>query len=63
MDSGSFVQIIEQRQGLKIACIEEIAFNMGYINAEQMKAIIAELKKGNYKDYLQKVLEERHELY
>ena len=63
MDSGNFVQIIEQRQGLKIACLEEIAYNMGYIDDKQMQSLIDELKKGNYKDYLIKVLEEKHELY
>lgn len=63
MDSSSFVQIIEKRQGLKIACIEEIAYKLGYINDSQMQALIDELKAGNYKDYLIKVLEEKHELY
>ena len=63
MDSSSFVQIIEKRQGLKIACIEEIAYKLGYFNDTQMKALIDELKAGNYKEYLIKVLEEKHELY
>ena len=63
MDSSSFVQIIEKRQGLKIACIEEIAYKLGYITDSQMQALIDELKAGNYKDYLIKVLEEKHELY
>ena len=63
MDSGSFVQIVEKRQGLKIACIEEIAYKQGFINDAQMQALIDELKKGNYRDYLVKVLEEKHELY
>lgn len=63
MDSGNFVQIIEQRQGLKIACLEEIAYNMGYIDDSGMQSLIDELKKGTYKDYLIKVLEENHELY
>ncbi|MBE6423008.1 glucose-1-phosphate thymidylyltransferase RfbA [Succinivibrio dextrinosolvens] len=63
MDSGNFVQIIEQRQGLKIACLEEIAYNMGYIDDKQMQSLIDELKKGKYKDYLIKVLKEKHELY
>lgn len=63
MDSSSFVQIIEKRQGLKIACIEEIAYKLGYIDDTQMQALIDELKSGNYKDYLIKVLEEKHELY
>ncbi|MGN1282179.1 MAG: glucose-1-phosphate thymidylyltransferase RfbA [Succinivibrio sp.] len=63
MDSGSFVQIIEKRQGLKIACIEEIAYKQGFIDDKMMQSLIDELKKGNYKDYLIKVLEEKHELY
>lgn len=63
MDSGSFVQIIEKRQGLKIACIEEIAYKQGFIDDRMMQSLIDELKKGNYKDYLIKVLEEKHELY
>jgi len=63
MESGAFVQIIEKRQGLKIACIEEIAYRRGFIGDEQMLAIINELKDGNYKKYLIKVYEERHELY
>ena len=63
MESGAFVQIIEKRQGLKIACIEEIAYRRGFINDEQMMALINELKDGNYKTYLKKVYEEYHELY
>ena len=63
MDASNFVQIIEDRQGLKIACIEEIAYRRGFINAEQMKAQIDELKDSAYKKYLTKVYEEYHELY
>ena len=63
MESGAFVQIIEKRQGLKIACIEEIAYRRGFIDDKQMLALIDELKDGNYKKYLIKVYEERHELY
>lgn len=63
MESGQFVQIIEKRQGLKIACIEEIAYKQGFINDTQMRALIDELKSGNYKDYLEKVYGEKHELY
>jgi len=63
MDSSSFVQIIEKRQGLKIACIEEIAYKQGFIDDNQMQSLIDELKQGNYKDYLVKVLQEKHELY
>ena len=63
MESGAFVQIIEKRQGLKIACIEELAYRRGFIDDEQMLTLINELKDGNYKSYLKKVYEERHELY
>lgn len=63
MESGAFVQIIEKRQGLKIACIEEIAYRRGFINDKQMMSLINELKDGNYKTYLKKVYEEYHELY
>lgn len=55
MESGAFVQIMEKRQGLKIACIEEIAYRRGFINAEQMLSLISQLKDGTYKTYLQKV--------
>ncbi len=63
MESGAFVQIIEKRQGLKIACIEELAYRRGFIGDKQMLALINELKDGNYKSYLKKVYEEKHELY
>ena len=61
MDAGQFVQIIEQRQGLKIACIEEIAYRRGFISDKQMLEHIENLPNGNYKKYLQKVYEEKHE--
>ena len=63
MESGQFVQIIEQRQGLKIACVEEIAYNQGFIDDKQKLGLINELKAGKNKDYLQKIYEEKHELY
>lgn len=64
MESSQFVQIIEQRQGLKLACIEEIAFRQGFINKTEMENLINNLKDGiPYKEYLKKVYEEHHELY
>lgn len=63
MESGSFVQIIEKRQGLKIACIEEIAYRSSFINDEQMVLLINELQDGSYKTYLKKIYEECHEIY
>lgn len=63
MESSAFVQIVEKRQGLKIACIEEIAYCKGFISDEQMLSLISKLKDSNYKKYLQKVYKECHELY
>jgi glucose-1-phosphate thymidylyltransferase len=64
MSASAFVQIIEHRQGLKIACLEEIAYRRGFINDTQMLNIINKLKDGcTYKTYLQKVYDEYHEIY
>jgi len=63
MESSQFVQIIEKRQGLKIACIEEIAYHLKFINDDKMQTLIDELKSGDYKTYLEKVYRERHEIY
>jgi glucose-1-phosphate thymidylyltransferase len=56
MQAGQFVQIIEERQGLKIGCIEEIAYRMGYITAEQLKEIAKPLVKSGYGEYLLRVV-------
>ena len=63
LEASNFIGIIEKRQDLKIACIEEIAYKQGFIDDAQMLALINELKSGNYKDYLQKIYGEKHELY
>ena len=52
MDSSNFVQAIETRQGLKISCIEEIAYRMGYIGKEQVLELAKPLEKNNYGKYL-----------
>jgi len=52
MQAGQFVQVIEERQGLKIGCIEEIAFRQGFISAEQLRAVAEPLKKSGYGEYL-----------
>lgn len=54
MQAGQFVQVIEERQGLKIGCIEEIAYRMGFISAEQLKEIALPLVKSGYGSYLLK---------
>lgn len=56
MQAGQFVQIIEERQGLKIGCIEEIAYRMGFIDAEQLRAIATPLVKSGYGSYLLKLI-------
>lgn len=63
MEASQYVQLIEKRQGLKIACIEEIAYRKGFITEEQMFACINALKDCAYKNYLEKVHKEYHELY
>ena len=50
--AGQFVQVIEERQGLKIGCIEEVAYNMGFIDKEQLKKIAQPLLKSGYGNYL-----------
>jgi len=52
MQAGQFVQVIEERQGMKIGCIEEVAFKMNYISKEQLKKIAAPLLKSGYGNYL-----------
>jgi len=52
MQAGSFVQAIEERQGLKIGCIEEISFNMGYIDERQLEILAEPLTKSGYGKYL-----------
>ena len=56
MQAGQFVQVIEERQGLKIGCIEEIAYRMGFIDAEQLKTIATPLVKSGYGEYLLNLL-------
>lgn len=58
IQAGQFVQIIEERQGIKISCPEEIAFRMGYINAEQLKQVAEPLVKSGYGEYLISLLKE-----
>ncbi len=59
LEAGLFIETIEKRQGLKIACPEEIAYRQGYINAEQLLRLIEPLKKNGYGQYLLAILKER----
>lgn len=56
MQAGQFVQVIEERQGLKIGAIEEVAFRMGYISGEKLKEVAEPLKKSGYGEYLLRIL-------
>ena len=59
IEAGSFIQTIEKRQGLKIACPEEIAYRMGFINAAQLEAMANKYAKNGYGAYLKQVLTEQ----
>lgn len=58
MQAGNFVHIIEERQGLKIGCIEEAAYRMGFIDAGQLRKVAQPLLKSGYGEYLMKILDE-----
>jgi len=58
IQATNFIQIIEQRQGLKIACLEEIAYRMGYISKEKLKDVASSMRNSTYGDYLQRLLTE-----
>ncbi|MFT5672783.1 MAG: glucose-1-phosphate thymidylyltransferase [Polaribacter sp.] len=58
MEAGQFIETIEKRQGLKVACLEEIAYYMKYINADQVKKLAEPLKKNGYGQYLLKLIKE-----
>jgi glucose-1-phosphate thymidylyltransferase len=59
-EAGLFVQTIQQRQGLKIACPEEIAYRMGYITAEQVERLAGPIRKSGYGQYLISICSEPH---
>lgn len=59
MQASQFVQLIEQRQGLKIGCIEEIAYRQGFISRQQLENLARPLMKSGYGQYLMSILEEK----
>lgn len=58
-DAAGFIETLEKRQGLKIACLEEIAYRMGFIDEDQLLVEAEKLKKNSYGEYLKKLLEAR----
>ena len=58
MQASQFIQIIEERQGLKVACIEEVAYRMGYIKAEQVERLAEPMKKNGYGQYLLQLIKQ-----
>jgi glucose-1-phosphate thymidylyltransferase len=58
LEASSYIAAIENRQGLKVACLEEIAFNQGFIDRAGLQAVIAQLPKTEYREYLQLVADE-----
>ncbi|RCL45597.1 MAG: glucose-1-phosphate thymidylyltransferase, partial [Halieaceae bacterium] len=58
LDAGNFIRVIEERQGLKVACLEEISYRMGYITADEVLALAAPLFKSGYGAYLENMVSE-----
>jgi glucose-1-phosphate thymidylyltransferase len=58
LEAGNYIATIEHRQGLKVACLEEVALRMGFISQKELTAIIDALPKGEYREYLEMVSEE-----
>lgn len=58
LEAAEFVRLVEKRQGLKIACIEEVAFRENLISLRQLKIIVSKMPNSNYKDYLEQLINE-----
>ncbi len=59
LEASTFIETIEKRQGLKIACVEEIAYHMGYIDADRVRRLAEPLQKNGYGQYLMKLVSEK----
>jgi glucose-1-phosphate thymidylyltransferase len=58
LEAATFIQTIEKRQGLKVACLEEIAYRQGYINEDQLRQMVSKMGKSSYSQYLSRLLVE-----
>ena len=59
MAAGEFVQVVEKRQGLKVGCIEEIAWRQEFIDTKQLLVLAEQLKKSGYGAYLEQIVSDR----
>ncbi len=57
LQAATFIQVIQERQGLKVACVEEIAYTLGYINAEQVRGLAKPMEKNEYGQYLLRLIQ------
>jgi glucose-1-phosphate thymidylyltransferase len=58
LQAANFIQAIEERQGLKVACVEEIAYRMGYITADDVARIAKTMDQSSYGQYLLRILQQ-----
>jgi glucose-1-phosphate thymidylyltransferase len=58
LDAASFIGAIEERQGMKVACLEEVAYRMKFINISELEKITGNLPKCSYRSYLEKIISE-----
>jgi glucose-1-phosphate thymidylyltransferase len=63
LEASHFIGTLEARQGLKIACLEEVAFRMGFVDKKKMKQVIEETPKSSYRDYLERMMKEKTIFY
>jgi glucose-1-phosphate thymidylyltransferase len=59
LEASTFIETIEKRQGLKVSCVEEVAYRMGYIDAERIRSLAEPMRKSGYGQYLLQLLDER----
>ena len=63
LEASHFIGTLEARQGLKIACLEEVAYRKGFIDKKKMKQVVEDTPKSSYRDYLERILKEKHAFY